>query len=224
MGSEQALSTTTHLVRQYAQLGRTVAACYPTPALTGHHQTSLNAPTGAEMVSSATALSGDGFWDAPFLSCEDSALFHTARTIIDERLAQADLPVRLIHADLVTENVLIQKDGLAIIDFDNVFEVGPLTSPPLSTAPIAQTMPISSSTGFSMLSRMGQMRWNTLTLLQAARALTYVGWIVPRLDEPGEISVMVFLICRFCKWFQNIVFSGSTGGLRSNPKPDAQCR
>ena len=186
IGSEQALTTTTHLVRQYAQLGRTMAALHNASA-NWSPPDQFERPFWDRNGLVGRAPLWGRFWDASFLSREDSALFHTARATIDERLAQADLPVRLIHADLVPENVLIQKDGLAIIDFDDcvwgywAFDVATIVNRAHRSANAEQLV----NAFLNAYQEDGPDTLEHLPLLQAARALTYVGWIVPRLDEPG---------------------------------------
>ena len=93
----------------------------------------------------------------------------------------------LIHADLVPENVLIQKNGLAIIDFDDcvwgywAFDIATIVNRAHRSDNAEQLI----NAFLNAYREDGPDTLGHLPLLQAARALTYVGWIIPRLDEPG---------------------------------------
>ena len=186
MGGEQQLSTAPSLVLQYAQLGRTVAKLHNASATWSPPNQFERPYWDRNGLVGAKPLWGR-FWDAPFLSRQDRALFHAARTAIHDRLVQADLPVRLIHADLVPENVLIQNDGLAVIDFDDsvwgywAFDIATIVNRAHRSENAEQLV----SAFLNAYQEDGPDTLENLPLLQAARALTYVGWIVPRLNEPG---------------------------------------
>jgi Ser/Thr protein kinase RdoA (MazF antagonist) len=132
----------------------------------------------------------DRFWDNPTLSPEDAQAFAQFRQYAKTRLrTEADsLDFGLIHADMVRENVMIGTDGaLSLIDFDDggwgyrLFDIATALIknraepdyPALQAALIA---------GYQ---RERALDVSALDLFMALRAVTYVGWIITRLNEPG---------------------------------------
>ena len=127
------------------------------------------------------------FWDNPSLDAETCALFKTTRARADAllRAEGGGLDYGLIHADLVRENVLLAPGGLQIIDFDDggfgyrLFDV--------ATALLKNRDEPDYPALESALIRGYRARrpldTRLLPLFLALRALTYVGWIVPRLGE-----------------------------------------
>jgi Ser/Thr protein kinase RdoA (MazF antagonist) len=129
------------------------------------------------------------FWENPTLSPADRNLFMAFREAAARALrSDGDTPDQgLIHADPVRENVLVQGEGLALIDFDDggwgyrLFDIATALLknredpdyPALQTALIA---------GYRALRPLDTRR---LDLFLALRAVTYVGWIVPRMGEQG---------------------------------------
>lgn len=127
------------------------------------------------------------FWENPTLSIEDRNLFETIREAAKRDLARIEnnLDCGLIHADLVRENVLVDGDTLNFIDFDDggygfrLFDVattllkniGEDDFPALETAFIE---------GYVSLR---QIDFAQLDLFLLLRSATYVGWIMPRMDE-----------------------------------------
>jgi Ser/Thr protein kinase RdoA (MazF antagonist) len=62
------------------------------------------------------------FWDVPEHSPGEAALFDDARRSIHRALVAYGTDTAtfgLIHADLLPQNILVQPDGLAVIDFDD---------------------------------------------------------------------------------------------------------
>jgi Ser/Thr protein kinase RdoA (MazF antagonist) len=128
------------------------------------------------------------FWENPRLTPSEADLMTQARDKARNQLAALPFPdYGLIHADLVQENVLIGQNGPHLIDFDDggygyrlfdmatvlnfiLREPDPLPLQQAFTQGYLATRPIDLS---------------ALPLFQAIRAFTYVGWIVPRLSEPG---------------------------------------
>lgn len=133
------------------------------------------------------------FWAHPHLSPDDQALFERFRTRAAERLLaiHPSLDCGLIHADLVKENVLIDQDGrMGLLDFDDggwgyrVFD--------LATALLKFTdSPHFAARQAALLKGYQGVRAievAALPLFMALRAVTYVGWVVPRLGEPGALA------------------------------------
>ncbi|MCB1397012.1 MAG: phosphotransferase [Rhodobacteraceae bacterium] len=129
------------------------------------------------------------FWENPDLSATDRAALDEARTRADADLQALDsmLDFGLIHADAITENVMIDGDRLMLIDFDDggwgyrdfdlatvlMRQLGNPDYPALRTALI---------TGYASRRPVDPA---ALDLLLMLRALTYLGWIIPRMGEPG---------------------------------------
>lgn len=129
------------------------------------------------------------FWNNPALDADARSLLeafrHVARRDL-ERLAEG-LDYGLIHADLVRENVLVDGQAIKLIDFDDggwgfrLFDVATALFknrhepdyPALETALLAgyrSRRPLDTT---------------ALDLFMALRAVSYVGWIVPRIGEEG---------------------------------------
>ena len=130
------------------------------------------------------------FWDNPSLSSEDRSLFKLVRRQANEMLKEVEdsQDYGLIHADLVRENIMIDGTQLQFIDFDDsgfgfrLFE--------LATTLLANryeqdypTLRIALIHGYR-----SQRAINTdfLDLFIVLRAMTYVGWIMTRMDEEGS--------------------------------------
>ncbi len=128
------------------------------------------------------------FWENPRLTPADAALMTRARAVARDRLAALQNPdYGLIHADLVQENVLIGPGGPHLIDFDDggfgyrLFDMATVLNFILrepDPAPLQQAF----TQGY-LAAR--PIDLTDLPLFQTLRALTYLGWIVPRLAEPG---------------------------------------
>lgn len=133
------------------------------------------------------------FWENPLLSPGQRDLLSAARDRARARLAERKgaLDFGLIHADLVPENVILTEAGpgtqLVMIDFDDggwgarAFDLATAANRALreeNPKALIDAL-IAGYTGLRPLDR------GDLALFQALRAFTYVGWIVPRLGEPG---------------------------------------
>lgn len=129
------------------------------------------------------------FWDNPTLSADQRAFFLRFREKAAAELARIGgaLDLGLIHADLVGENVLLDGDRLHLIDFDDggwgfrLFDI--------ATALLKHRQePDYPALEAALLAGYGQLRavdTAPLPLFMALRAVTYLGWIVPRLREDG---------------------------------------
>ena len=128
------------------------------------------------------------FWENPTLDAPTRALLLDFREQAARTLASLDLDTGLIHADLVRENVLIDGPNLYLIDFDDggygyrLFDV--------ATALLKnRAEPNYTALKKALLDGYLSLRpldMSQLDLFLALRAVTYVGWIVPRMDEPGS--------------------------------------
>jgi Ser/Thr protein kinase RdoA (MazF antagonist) len=130
------------------------------------------------------------FWENPHLTDQQKNLFSTVRAKANAELAEhgAALDYGLIHADLVRENILISNDGLQLIDFDDsgfgyrLFDVC-TTLLKNQTEPDYEALQSAFIDGYTSLRPLDA---SLIPLFMVLRALTYVGWIIPRLDEPGS--------------------------------------
>ncbi|MBL9073752.1 phosphotransferase [Tabrizicola sp.] len=132
------------------------------------------------------------FWENPSLSAPDRQLFVAFRDLANARLRQLEgqLDYGLIHADLVRENIILDDKGPQFIDFDDggfgfrLFD--------LATALIKNL----SEPDFPMLRQallegylaLRPIDLDHLDLFLTLRAATYLGWIIPRMDEPGAVE------------------------------------
>lgn len=129
------------------------------------------------------------FWDHPHLTADQRALLLDTRAAAAEALAQIEPTADqgLIHADMLTENVLIHDGDLAIIDFDDGafgfrdFELATFLGKFLEH-PGFETMRAALCDGYATRR---QVRHSDLDLFLLLRALTYPGWIMERLNDPG---------------------------------------
>jgi Ser/Thr protein kinase RdoA (MazF antagonist) len=130
------------------------------------------------------------FWDNPTLSPDQRGLFLKAREQAGAELARAEsgLDYGLIHADLVRENVMVDDDRLQLIDFDDagfgfrLFDVATtliknMGEPDYAALKAALIAGYCTERPIDM---------GALDLFLLLRALTYVGWIIPRMDEDGS--------------------------------------
>ena len=129
------------------------------------------------------------FWKNPNLTDEDRALMTWFRATANRELAQVEdqLDYGLIHADLVRENVLVEGDGIWLIDFDDAgfgFRLFDIATTLLKNLhePDFDMLQQALLAGYRSERPIDTTR---LDLFMALRAVTYVGWIVPRLHEDG---------------------------------------
>jgi Ser/Thr protein kinase RdoA (MazF antagonist) len=127
------------------------------------------------------------FWENPTLDMGTRDLFLRVRQTARERLSRArtDLDYGLIHADLVRENILLDGPVVRLIDFDDggfgyrAFDIATtlLKNRDESDYPELKAALIAGYHAERALDL------SQLDLFIVIRALTYVGWIVPRIDE-----------------------------------------
>lgn len=132
----------------------------------------------------------DRFWENPTLSETDRALFERLRHQADHDLAliEKDLDYGLIHADLVRENVMVDADGLQLIDFDDGgfgFRLFDLATTLLKNLDEPDYPDLRAALTDGYLS-VRQIDLTALDLFIFLRSATYVGWIITRMDEDGS--------------------------------------
>jgi len=123
------------------------------------------------------------FWDHPAASADQRGILIRARDILRERLN--GLATGLIHADVLRENVLVEGQSVALIDFDDsgfgfrLYDLG--------TA-LVQTYrhPEQPQLRAALMSGYGTRDAAMVETFTLARALASVGWTMPRLspDDP----------------------------------------
>ncbi|MDF1728756.1 MAG: phosphotransferase [Sulfitobacter sp.] len=128
------------------------------------------------------------FWDNPTLSEDQRALFLGLRETLRTDLSRLEgaLDYGLIHADLVRENLLIGEATIQLIDFDDAgygFRLFDLATTLLKNwdEPDYRTLKEALVAGYLSVR---EIDLAPLDLFLVARACTYVGWIMPRMDEP----------------------------------------
>jgi Ser/Thr protein kinase RdoA (MazF antagonist) len=130
------------------------------------------------------------FWLNPALDADTRTLLETFRDIArDELVRRKDgLDYGLIHADLVRENVLVDGNDLRMIDFDDggwgfrLFDVATA----LFKNREEPDYPVLKSALIEGYAACRPLDATALDLFLALRAVSYVGWIVPRIGEEGS--------------------------------------
>ncbi len=129
------------------------------------------------------------FWQNPMLGEEDRRLFSAVREEAGRHLrdVEGDLDFGLIHADLVRENVLVDGSRLWLIDFDDGgfgFRLFDVATSLLKTIEAPDHVALRAAL-FGGYRERRALDTGDLDLFLLLRALTYVGWIIDRMDEPG---------------------------------------
>lgn len=129
-----------------------------------------------------------GRWqNHPSLTHEDRARLAEVQMLARQRLRDARLDFGLIHADLVIENVLYEGSQPWLIDFDD-FGWGYRLFDLATAIWRAEREPDFTPARDALIGGYLNERPLDLTLLDmmmALRSMTYLGWIVPRMGEPG---------------------------------------
>ena len=127
------------------------------------------------------------FWETPLLSAEEAEVLRAFRDHAREVLSRGEWDRGLIHADLVPENVLLSGAGLCPIDFDDggyglrLFDIATVTHR-------SRRVDATGAMARALVEGYAQQReidLGQLPLIEALRACTYLGWIVPRMGEAG---------------------------------------
>lgn len=129
------------------------------------------------------------FWENPTLDSETSDLFSDFRARAARHLEEPyKLDFGLIHADLVRENVILDGKKICLIDFDDggygfrIFDLA-TTLVKLRGEPNYNQLKEALLSGYQDVRPLDTSQ---LDLFMALRAVTYVGWIVPRIHEIGS--------------------------------------
>lgn len=132
------------------------------------------------------------FWENPALDAATRRLLEDFRAAAAQALLQrADgLDFGLIHADLVRENVIVDGEHIAMLDFDDagfgfrLFDVATTLLKNLAE-PNYEGLKAALLAGYAQVRPLDV---ELLDLFVALRATTYVGWIVPRMGEDGSVA------------------------------------
>jgi Ser/Thr protein kinase RdoA (MazF antagonist) len=200
------------------ELGRLIALMHRCAERTG-------TPEGYERPAwDAEGLVGDRpLWgrasELPSLDDAARQLLRTAEERLAEDLAALGRSSKAfgpIHGDLTMENILRDKAGLIVIDFDDMGEGWYLFD--LATAsffftnhPEAEGMIRHVVAGYTAERPLGPedaLAWHPLLL---ARALTYLGWSVERPDEQATAFHLGELLPRVAAAARNYLDTGRTG-------------
>ncbi len=130
----------------------------------------------------------DRFWENPGLDEKERNRICEARVRLWTDLSNADLDFGLIHADMLRENIIIGGDTLGLIDFDDsglgfrLFDVA-------TTLLKNRDEPDYNEIEFALIEGYRERRPLDTSLLpqfMLIRALSYLGWIITRIKEPGS--------------------------------------
>lgn len=129
------------------------------------------------------------FWDNPLLVPEDRRLFVELRETANTELRELEssLDYGLIHADLVSENIMVEDDRIQMIDFDDggfgfrLFEIATALVKYLDE-PDYPALKTALTEGYQSVRHIDL---TPLDLFMAIRAATYVGWNIERINEEG---------------------------------------
>jgi Ser/Thr protein kinase RdoA (MazF antagonist) len=129
------------------------------------------------------------FWENPTLDTATRQLFLQFRQAAHGRLtgSSAFLDYGLIHADLVRENILLDGTVVRMIDFDDggfgyrQFDVATILLKNIAE-PDYPALRAALVEGYR---NCRALDLSLIDLFLAIRALTYVGWITPRMQEDG---------------------------------------
>ena len=126
------------------------------------------------------------FWENPYLTAQQADQFIKFRDVAREALMGFDSDVGLIHADLVPDNVLLHDGVLRPIDFDDggigerLFDIATVTFRTRRSDPTG-ALAAAVIAGYTRRS----VDPDALLWFEALRACSYVGWNIPRMQEPG---------------------------------------
>ncbi|MFN4155962.1 MAG: phosphotransferase enzyme family protein [Paracoccaceae bacterium] len=124
------------------------------------------------------------FWEHPALSALEAGLLIEARAWLSAQLAEQRGATGLIHADVLRENILLDRGAPSLIDFDDsgfgyrLYDLGTVLSQDLYE-PGYSDLRAALCEGYGLT---GPAQVDAFTL---ARTLASVGWAAPRLP-PGH--------------------------------------
>lgn len=151
------------------------------------------------------------FWELEALTAEQRHLINRARETVRKRLDAYGQPKNsysLIHADFVSENILVVGDKVQVIDFDDAGFGWHLFD--LATAlyfiqdgpgyDIARSALIE---GYREFRPLADEELEKLPLFTAARSFTYLGWAHTRAETETARELtpaFIDMCCQCCEW------------------------
>jgi Ser/Thr protein kinase RdoA (MazF antagonist) len=130
------------------------------------------------------------FWDNPLLTEGQCNVMHLAREKLRAFMESRTFDTGLIHADLVSENILVDGETLRIIDFDD--SGFGFRAQDMATALVKhQAEPDYVDLKAALLSGYRALRGfdaETLEPFLLMRHLSYLGWIVPRMETDAGLQ------------------------------------
>jgi Ser/Thr protein kinase RdoA (MazF antagonist) len=132
------------------------------------------------------------FWVHPGLTAAQREVLQRARRFANADLQsiEAGADQGLIHADLVLENIMVDGARISFLDFDDSaigfrdFELATVLCKMIG-APDFAARRAALCRGYAVRRPVDQAQLDLFLLL---RSLTYVGWIIDRLAEPGGLE------------------------------------
>ncbi|QFY63224.1 phosphotransferase (plasmid) [Rhizobium grahamii] len=130
------------------------------------------------------------FWDCLILPVEERHFLSKLRIDLQERIdALGSLDCGLIHADLVRENVLVDGDSVALIDFDDCgygYRLFDIATALLRNRhePHYAALKNALIEGYRERRPLDEGALSNLPLFLLLRSVTYVGWAAARPDLP----------------------------------------
>ena len=133
------------------------------------------------------------FWTLRSGSDEDRALLIKLRTLCAQQLKeyqQAGADIGLIHADLARENILVDGMQVNFIDFDDggfgyrMFDIATALIKNIRE-PDFPDLRRALLEAYSDVRPMQAHHLQAMPLFMVLRALTYLGWVDERIEEPG---------------------------------------
>ncbi|MDG4897635.1 phosphotransferase [Mesorhizobium sp. WSM4976] len=132
------------------------------------------------------------FWENPALTRHQAELLTGARRAAQRALSRLgpDLDYGLIHADAVPENVLVGDGAVYLVDFDDggfgfrLFDLATTVNRLQRHAPDGAA----SRRFLDGYLKARPIDLRPLPLFRLLRSLTYVGWVIARIDEPGAAA------------------------------------
>jgi Ser/Thr protein kinase RdoA (MazF antagonist) len=131
------------------------------------------------------------FWNCAGFSAADASFLTDLRLRLQRRLdaVAASLDYGLIHADMVRENVLVDGERIAVLDFDDSgfgFRLFDIATVLLRCRRDPQYSSIKASlvAGYRSHRALSDSALSHLPLFLLLRGLTYIGWVGDRPDLP----------------------------------------
>lgn len=126
------------------------------------------------------------FWEHPGLSVPEAAVLMDARKWLSQRLLGQSLTMGLVHADVLRENIIVNKNSLSLIDFDDsgfgfkIYDLGTVLSQNLYEPAYAEIRA-------ALCDGYGLADPTDVDPFTLARTLASVGWAAPRLPPDSPI-------------------------------------